>query len=65
IFIFYYRIFNCHRGLYMELDEKSIISEGKQIEKEIEDEPEPPENIKEELYQRIIQELKDRGIYHD
>lgn len=49
----------------MEIDEKSIITEGKQIEKEIKDEPEPPENIKEELYQRIIQELKNRGIYHD
>lgn len=47
------------------MDKDKLIKEAKQIEKEIEDEPEPPENIKEELYQRIIQELKNRGIYHD
>jgi hypothetical protein len=49
-----------------EEKQRELIEEGKKIEKEVEDEPDPTPYVdKDALYQKIIQELKDKGIYHE
>ena len=45
---------------------EALKEEAEQIERELEEDPfidnmDPPKK----LYERIVQELKDRGIYHD